>query len=322
MAIYKYVSEERIDILQNLLIRFTQPSEFNDPFEANPFLKALTDHDTICDLLNGMHLNEADIFASLEKKVEEQYHEATRKSQVQLPPWADVKKNLLNKDNILPHMRNLIPEYEQMGKNLLESILRLDSKESRQFVLPNIRESIDKTVGILSLTERPDNLLMWAHYSSNHTGFVIQFDETHSFFDRRTEPNELRRYLKKVIYLDQRPETVLYNSKVSEEENSNNLSDNVFWNKSRHWEYEQEWRMIDTLDGCEKKIVIDNHEICLFSIPSDALKGIILGYKMKNEIKQDIINLLKTDHKYFHMQVFQATINESKYKTDINKLTV
>ena len=36
MVFYKYVSAERIDILQNRLIRFTQPPALNDPFEAKP----------------------------------------------------------------------------------------------------------------------------------------------------------------------------------------------------------------------------------------------------------------------------------------------
>ena len=37
MVFYKYVSAERIDILQNRLIRFTQPNAMNDPFEARPY---------------------------------------------------------------------------------------------------------------------------------------------------------------------------------------------------------------------------------------------------------------------------------------------
>lgn len=34
MNFYKYAPEERIDILQNCLIRFTQPRALNDPFEG------------------------------------------------------------------------------------------------------------------------------------------------------------------------------------------------------------------------------------------------------------------------------------------------
>ena len=41
MVFYKYVSSERIDILQNRLIRFTQPNAMNDPFEAKPHFYAL-----------------------------------------------------------------------------------------------------------------------------------------------------------------------------------------------------------------------------------------------------------------------------------------
>ena len=38
---YKYVPAERIDILQNNLIRFTQPFALNDPFEAKPHFHEL-----------------------------------------------------------------------------------------------------------------------------------------------------------------------------------------------------------------------------------------------------------------------------------------
>ena len=44
MPIYKYVTEDRIDIIQNAHIRFTQTSEFNDPFELNPYFKSFSDN--------------------------------------------------------------------------------------------------------------------------------------------------------------------------------------------------------------------------------------------------------------------------------------
>lgn len=34
--LYKYLIPDRTDILNNNLIRFTQPSALNDPFELNP----------------------------------------------------------------------------------------------------------------------------------------------------------------------------------------------------------------------------------------------------------------------------------------------
>lgn len=41
MKVYKYASPERIDILQNAMIRFTQPALFNDPFEMRPYAHSL-----------------------------------------------------------------------------------------------------------------------------------------------------------------------------------------------------------------------------------------------------------------------------------------
>src|SRR4030095_8113159 len=36
MPLYKYVTAERIDVLQNGLIRFSQPSALNDPWDMRP----------------------------------------------------------------------------------------------------------------------------------------------------------------------------------------------------------------------------------------------------------------------------------------------
>ena len=38
MILYKYMHPKRISFLQDLLVRFTQPSVFNDPFESRPFM--------------------------------------------------------------------------------------------------------------------------------------------------------------------------------------------------------------------------------------------------------------------------------------------
>jgi hypothetical protein len=38
-------------------------------------------------------------------------------------------------------------------------------------------------VGILSLTEKRDNLLMWAHCAAQHTGYFIGFDTTHEYWN-------------------------------------------------------------------------------------------------------------------------------------------
>jgi hypothetical protein len=38
--------------------------------------------------------------------------------------------------------------------------------------------------GILCLTKRPDNLVMWAHYAAANRGFLLEFDPENSFFNK------------------------------------------------------------------------------------------------------------------------------------------
>ena len=44
------------------------------------------------------------------------------------------------------------------------------------------QQSINNRIGILSLSKKNNNCVMWAHYTKNHRGFVIGFNETHRFF--------------------------------------------------------------------------------------------------------------------------------------------
>ena len=203
------------------------------------------------------------------------------------------------------------------GKAFLDGIFRLSSPEYRSFVLTTMRQSLDETIGILCLTEDPDNLLMWAHYANHNRGFVIEFDEKHGYFDRKEKPGELRRYLKKVNYSEERPEIILFNLELSDGENIDVWINKFFWNKSSVWEYEQEWRMIETLKECKNKIKNDNQEICLFPIPLDCITGIILGCRVLEEMHQKFVALLKSDKRYSHIKLKQAVIDEKDFRLNI-----
>ncbi|MFC3681373.1 DUF2971 domain-containing protein [Bacterioplanoides pacificum] len=57
-----------------------------------------------------------------------------------------------------------------------------------------------KNIGIISLTETRDNLLMWSHYGDNHRGLVIEYNINHPFFaslDGHTERLDRVRYRKR-----------------------------------------------------------------------------------------------------------------------------
>ena len=52
MLIYKYVTGDRVDILEKGLIRFTQPLAFNDPIKMRPYISSMASNSFILDTLN------------------------------------------------------------------------------------------------------------------------------------------------------------------------------------------------------------------------------------------------------------------------------
>lgn len=108
-------------------------------------------------------------------------------------------------------------------------------------------------LGILCLSERPDNHLMWVHYARKHTGFVLGFDASADFF------HEDSRILRKVIYQD--GPSVLPEPDLT-----------ACFHKSKEWTYEQEWRCVREFESSEPRTV---------AINSLLITQIILGSQME-----------------------------------------
>lgn len=95
-------------------------------------------------------------------------------------------------------------------------------------------EWLFNNVGILCITEVPDDLLMWSHYANSHRGFCLGFE--------RTEQNILGRQARPVVYQDDYPRLTAANF----DKKTNPNSADVLWlTKSTHWAYEREWRLIE-----------------------------------------------------------------------------
>ena len=52
--LYKYLSPDRIDVLENCHIRFTQSAAFNDPFEIKPHIHSIAPEDELRRQLREM----------------------------------------------------------------------------------------------------------------------------------------------------------------------------------------------------------------------------------------------------------------------------
>lgn len=163
--LYKYFPLARRDVIENGLLRFAQPGDFNDPFELHPSF----------DLMS-----KADI-AALPQALEHPNMRVLTPQALQAMIAA-----------VQPGLMTVIQEHQGMN-----GAYSLNNNRLAQATL-------DSKFGVLCLSESPDSLLMWAHYADKHKGFVLQFDERHDFFAPTTVDGQAFE-LTKIEYTDKRP---------------------------------------------------------------------------------------------------------------------
>lgn len=278
MILYKYLSPDRIDVLSSGLIRYTQPGDFNDPFEVKPCISQFFTQNDV----------QAMMLEDLNAIIERQYND--------LPP--DAKARIA-----YPTFFSLLKQ-QMMDKTgdihaLIESFIPTFKAA--------LQDKFFDALGILSLTEKPDNLLMWAHYAANHEGFVIGFDAENPYFHENEGKGEFK-YLRQVEYRQVRPNGTLLELNGTD----------VLLVKSSEWQYEQEWRILRPLQEAAKVIELPKrYSINLFSYPVDAVQEVILGCRMSTDSKNKIVEALTSQPSLRHVQLLQAEPDEEHFKINV-----
>lgn len=232
------------------------------------------------------NLNETESKNALEQLFAEQYTD--------LPARI---KNLVTPEVLTLFAEAVAPLAVTHGPELLDGFT--------QVIKTGLYKGFNENIGVLSLTEKPDNLLMWAHYAQNHKGFAIEFESDHEFFHQQLSPSDELRYVRKVQYLDQRP-----NIRISTFEDATN----IFSTKSKDWEYEREWRIMRPLQHADQVIPSTDGAIHLFSFPPDCITGILFGCRMSQEIKQEMFEYLNSEEAYSHIQMLDSVLDEREFK--------
>lgn len=196
------------------------------------------------------------------------------------------------------------------------------------------------TLGMVALAEDRDNLLLWAHYGSNHYGMCLGFD----WDDTGLPPAE------EVIYQN-RYRTLEYYSHTEDE-----IAAISLLQKSADWAYEREWRSVakpeveyipsfmpnelyknelkelkskpDHSDGYLEKELREKYTYLVRNVTSEgsgskafkqsALKEVVFGMRMSDCDVQAHVKFIE-DHG-FTPEFFKAHKNEKRYQLDIKKL--
>lgn len=141
--LYKYLPCERVDVLENLKIRFSPLMSLNDPFECQPLVDMT---------------NESNKFLQNMYKDLDLFWEQT-----------DIKEKT-EENRII---------FEKTRVDLINDV---EEKMNSYVVGQELIAHLGDNLGVLSLSRTEENLLMWSHYTNEGKGLVIGFNDEHEFF--------------------------------------------------------------------------------------------------------------------------------------------
>ena len=307
-SLYKYVNPDRTDVLKGILIRFTQASCLNDTFELFPTMDSYFYPLITARLLEEMKAtHRSNMLSVMDEHLGQQAYD------FRLPAMVE---DYLEDDtsDVVADMRRRIRSVIGMHP--------ITSGEQRALI-SQTKEKINERFGVLSLAERADNLLMWSHYADAQRGFVIEFDTANSFFDQRKVFNDPIRRIRRVQYQARRPARRLFHEKywlrskqTAQEDLIEYMAALFLLTKSSEWAYEEEWRMILPLSQAHRVITESTEDIYLFSFPANCIRSVILGSKISEKTREEIVDTLKHPD-LSHIELRQAHMDSNQFRVVI-----
>ena len=265
------------------MIRFTQSSALNDPFELRPFFEALFPDNWIVEQLDGKTIDVTEMFI-------EEYHKQP----------AEIK-NKISLQRMLTLARAALaqPGAEHFASQVINRFMAA-IKAATPAMRNTMWDELGKRLGMLSLSESPDSSTMWSYYADSHRGFVLGFDERHAFFNRRRSPNDEFFYLRQVVYGAPKEQRTLFDLNGTD----------FFLRKGEQWTHEREWRMLVPLPG-DEVIGEGTGAIHLFRVPPESITSVIIGARADRAMT-DELTVAARSRKFDHLIVQRAQLDDAR----------
>ncbi len=148
--------------------------------------------------------------------------------------------------------------------------------------------TVTEKIGLLCLSEVPNDLLMWSHYADSHRGVCLVFDWQTEFFGKAQA----------VIYQRKRPSL---NPILQSYEQ---MLNHALLTKSDHWQYEREWRIFHYKQGAG-----------VYLFPAQALIGIILGSQISPENRAQVVGWV--GNRASPITLYQALVSDVEFAVNI-----
>jgi hypothetical protein len=164
-------------------------------------------------------------------------------------------------------------------------------KETEEAFRQKLGRHFTHEVGLFSLAGVSDDILMWSHYADSHRGVSLRFSRAGcpAFF------NGLRR----VTYSVERPAL----NPIRDDEMQ--VFEKALLIKSRHWEYEQEWRYLSPCRGQS------NAGPGIHKLPMALVDAVVLGANIETKDEAAIRAIIsRRDSK---TEVFRAVADADRF---------
>jgi hypothetical protein len=285
--LYKYMNPDRQGILDNWLIRFTQPKALNDPFEMRLHIAGYGTHDEVLQIAARRW----------ELHVRERYDDLVREHGPRI--------------TFDEFRARIEPERTAMIETAMARASEHNAEMARR-----IDDLMNTSIGVLSLCEHPDSLLMWPHYGDSHRGFVIEFDTASPFFNQTRPPPhvtvtdeaaaafaEEHGRLRRITYQVARPSVVV-----------TRLTFDLILTKGEEWRYEGEWRMLMPLEYAnETRPTHQGFPVHLFAVPPSAVTKVMLGANADDALLAHALQL-RSRTETRHIVIEKGRIDEERYQ--------
>lgn len=281
-VLFKYLSPKNgIDyVLDGGTIKWSNPFEFNDPFDNQYNLQLEEYRDELIDELFEIFLTQ------------------------------DFSSIFIRKGNFLMDGKDFTDALRAMRTSM--------TKEQSDYIKEGVREGIDrfrstfpqfndefkeqmKENAIFCLTDTPDDEAMWAYYAANNTGIVVGFSTV--------DAASVLPLARPVRYANSIP-------KLTYSEFFSNFSDQrklikkqveqFTLTKSARWSHEKEWRIVIAGGAGIRPFLLEE------------LREIYMGYKISPEDREKVMEIAQ--RKYPWAKLFQATPKQNEFGFDFESV--
>jgi hypothetical protein len=212
-----------------------------------------------------------------------------------------IRYDLLSDDEMmefnLSFFKNMLGVGDDKARDLYDEANRHGEvkKLSRYEMIEHQTQILNASVRIFCLTRSNDNFLLWSHYAANHTGICIGYSTNHLYANTGAS-------IGVVNYMIDIPQI-----KPTPLKRMNELIAQVL-TKSKCWEYEEEYRLV----YWENKP--------LFDIQPQAIREIIFGCRTSKSDIESVVNLIRNDKEFSHVNFYQVSKEQFAFKLVLNKL--